>query len=623
VRDNVTLDGTSWKRMAVALGSAVVCAIVAGAALIPPFKRVELIGFDQLINWRGEPQRTTDVIFVDISATTEKALVEWPIPRGVLAKAIRKITEGKPEVIGLDVELTDDRKQALDQDQDLVAALSEAGNVVLPAFMTGTGVINEPLPKFRDVALEVAAVNLYLDPDSAIRRVPLVVRVKGFERIGFTAALATNFLGAALKAHGPSESLLGTRPIRLDVEPIEGFPTGIPRLLIGDWKLPEKIDMLDVLKTGFDARRFAGKVVIIGSSSYTRKDVFETPLYARKGLVSGPEIHAAALATLIDGRSVATLAWSRLWVVNLLTSLVALAFVMYARPVRAALAVSALAIGTLALAFWLLTSHVIWMKFVSTESVLMLSALAGLVYRYWRGNKQERELKELFGRYVSPDVLEEVLRHPEGIPLEGQARTASILFTDIRGFTSTSAGQPPNDVIAWLNEYFEAMGEVIDENGGFLNKFIGDGLMVVFGAPVTHGEKQDAVRAVRTALQMLKRLEALNRRNVVLSAQGLWRPPVHIGLGIHTGPVAAGNVGSPRRMEYSVIGETVNLAARLESATRKFDADIAISPATELLVRDHFVTEPLGLADAKGFSDQVHIYTVRSEKDVSSGGLES
>jgi adenylate cyclase len=262
----------------------------------------------------------------------------------------------------------------------------------------------------------------------------------------------------------------------------------------------------------------------------------------------------------------------------------------------------------------------VWLRFASTELVLLLSVSAAFGYRFLRESQQERALRQLFGRYVSSDVLQEVLRHPEGI-IEGQDRVASVLFADIRGFTSTTAGQAPKDVIAWVNAYFEAMSEVIDRNGGFLNKFIGDGLMVVFGAPVSEGEPKDAERAVRTALQMLERLRALNEENAAQAARGLWRPPVHIGLGVHTGPVAAGNVGARRRMEYSVMGETVNLAARLESASRKFDGvDLVISPATESLVRARFVTEPLGVADAKGFDAQVHVFTVRAERGVPSGG---
>jgi adenylate cyclase len=139
--------------------------------------------------------------------------------------------------------------------------------------------------------------------------------------------------------------------------------------------------------------------------------------------------------------------------------------------------------------------------------------------------------------------------------------------------------------------------------------------MVVFGVPISAGEREDAERSVRAALQMLERLQDLNRENAARAARGIWRPPIRIGIGIHTGPLAAGNVGSPRRMEYSVIGETVNLAARLESATRGFaDVDLVISPATEALVRERFVTEPLGAAAAKGFREMVEMYTVRGER---------
>jgi len=574
-----------------------------------PFAVMELHGFDRLIAARGQPPPDPRVVFVDISDRTVEEIGAWPIPRPLIAQVVRRIAEGGPEVVGLDIHVSEARDPAADE--ALAAALAEAGNVIVPASLTEAGILTEPLPAFRAAALDVGLVNLYPDEDGSIRRVPLALRVRratgDFERMGFAAALATNFRGAPMRATGPASFRLGDADIRLDGRP------GVPSVLIGDWAAPAlRIDALDVLRPGFDPKPLAGKIVLVGESSKAGKDLFETPLFGRRGLVPLTEVHAAGIASLLGGRTVRTTGASVLWMFNLAAALAAVALVVHGRPSWAVPAVLALGGAVFALAAWLLARREVFLPFVATEAVLLLALPAALGYRFLRGDAQERRLRELFGRYVSADVLREVLRHPEGVVIEGQERTASILFADIRDFTATSAGRPPRDVIGWVNGYFAAMSEVIEAHGGFLNKFIGDGLMVVFGAPVSGGEREDAERAVRTALAMLERLDELNREN---AAAGEWRPRIRIGIGIHTGTLAAGNVGSPRRMEYSVIGETVNLAARLESATRKYeDVDLVISGATEALVRGRFATEPLGDAEAKGFAGRVRIYTVRSER---------
>ena len=605
------LGGRVRVAMALALGST---AIVAGLARLDFVRVIELQGFDRLVMGQGEPGRIAEIAFVDISDRTVKDLGRWPIPRDTLAAAVDRIAAGAPQLIGLDVILPERRDPA--QDSALAGALERAGNVILVTSRTEGGIWEDPRPEFRDAALDVAAASLYLDEDGAVRRVPLVAGEKDRKVLGLAAALYTNYRQVALRPMRRGVVRLGARELRVDDD------SGIPSVLIDSWHVPGlQVDLLDVLAPGFDAAVFQGKVVILGESSHAGKDRFATSLYQGRGLVSGPEIHAAALGVLLNGRGTHVLGTWRVAGICLGAALMALLIVMYGRPMWAVPGVLALALSAGGLAFWLLAARQIWLRFVSIELTLLLAVSAGLAYRYLHGDQQERKLRELFGRYVSPDVLREVLRHPEGVVVEGQERTASVLFADIRGFTSTTAGQPPREVVAWVNEYFAAMSEVIERHGGFLNKFIGDGLMVVFGVPVSEGPERDAVRAVRAGLGMLARLEELNRGNAARVSQGLWRPPIGIGIGIHTGTLAAGSVGAPRRMEYSVMGEAVNLAARLESATRQFEGvDLVISEATEALVRDAFVTERLGAAVAKGFRGDVQVYTVRGVKSGSEGG---
>ena len=169
-----------------------------------------------------------------------------------------------------------------------------------------------------------------------------------------------------------------------------------------------------------------------------------------------------------------------------------------------------------------------------------------------------------------------------------------------------TAGVPSQQVLSWLNRYLTAMSEVVKKNRGFLNKFIGDGIMVVFGAPLSEGPREDACRAVRCALEMLASLDRWN------ATKPAGEPDLKIGIGIHTGTVTAGNVGSTDRLEYSVIGDTVNMASRLETLTKEFKTPLILSPATYEYIRDEFSAVPLGEAQIRGFTTAIPIYTVES-----------
>ena len=221
-----------------------------------------------------------------------------------------------------------------------------------------------------------------------------------------------------------------------------------------------------------------------------------------------------------------------------------------------------------------------------------------------RLTSQRQELMSMFERYVSPEVAAEILKRRGEIVLAGEEKTATVLFSDIRNFTEITAGKPSSQVLAWLNNYFEAMAEIIMANGGFLNKFMGDGMLVIFGVPLSQGVEKDACQAVLTASQMVERVQQIN------ADPQSGQSELRIGVGLHTGTLTAGNLGTADRMEYSVIGETVNLASRLEGLTKEFSTGIVMSAQTRELVRSQFETELLGEVAVRGFSEESHIYTL-------------
>jgi len=250
------------------------------------------------------------------------------------------------------------------------------------------------------------------------------------------------------------------------------------------------------------------------------------------------------------------------------------------------------------------------------ELGMALAFTLALGYRVW-DERRRRELVDqerkqvmaLFARYVSPEVVERIWETRGTNVLTGHECEVTVLFSDIRSFTSLTEGRPSTEVLRWLNEYFTEMSAVIKRNDGFLNKFIGDGLMVVYGAPLSAGPENDACRAVETALEMHACLERLNAEPTP------YRPQLRIGVGLHTGPVTAGNVGAEERMEYSVVGETVNVASRLETLTKEFKTGVLMSGSTHALVAARFHTRKLGDTTVRGLSGTTPVYTVTARRE--------
>jgi class 3 adenylate cyclase len=217
------------------------------------------------------------------------------------------------------------------------------------------------------------------------------------------------------------------------------------------------------------------------------------------------------------------------------------------------------------------------------------------------------QMMNLFSRYMAPEVADEIWRHRDEVVLAGEERIATVLFSDIRSFTEMTAGKPSQLVLAWLNQYFTAMDEVITAERGFLNKFIGDGLMVLFGVPLSQGPDEDAANAARTALRMLEKLNELNQTRPTDSEL----PPFRIGIGIHTGTLTAGSIGSRNRLEYSAIGDSVNLASRCESLNKEFKTEIILTEATYKLIANRFSGfRDLGFAHVRGFREEIRLYTI-------------
>lgn len=228
------------------------------------------------------------------------------------------------------------------------------------------------------------------------------------------------------------------------------------------------------------------------------------------------------------------------------------------------------------------------------------------------GLKERDKVKNLFSKFHGSKVAEDLLNKDIGIG--GQNKEVVVFFSDIRGFTAFSEKRPPEEVVEMLNEYFGAMVKIINTYNGVVDKFIGDAIMAIWGAP--KGTPQDAENAVRACLEMRKALQELNEKRIARK-----QPPINIGMGLHAGRAISGTIGSNERMEYTVIGNTINTGSRIEASTKAFGADLLISDEVVSKIGDKFLLEMAGAAEVKGRSEALKLYKVRGFKDPATGSF--
>ncbi len=357
-----------------------------------------------------------------------------------------------------------------------------------------------------------------------------------------------------------------------------------------------------------------GRTVLIGVTAPALGDLQETPV----GPMGGTEIQAVAVANVLEGRGLRRLSP---WGDGLLLLGWGLAAGLLLR--RPASAVASLRIGLLLGGVALLTGGALWSLAslgLPVAALLLAPLAAGGVRAVGQGLAESRErayLHQVLSRRVSPTLLRDILRSPG--PLWNQAvgcrARCAVLFSDLVAFTPLSAVLEPADLFALLNRYFEAMAAAVLEQEGLLDKFIGDAVMAEFGVPRSRGDREEARSAVRAALAMQERLEALNAER---AAAG--RPPLCHGIGLHFGDVIAGNLGSSRRLEFTVVGASVNVASRLAGLTRRFPQHpILISGDLLALLPGELVVEPLGSHALKGWPVPLEVYALQGLQPVKTG----
>ena len=605
------------------------------------------------------------IIDIDERAVKASGMRPQKWPRDLYARLVGRASEGGASVIGLDLLLSEAGGASAEDragDQRLAGAMSDAGNVVIARKSAGGGFeAIEPLPLFADAAWGVGFVDLPVDGDGFIRSMPvyLIPRANEDVQLSFAARLVEGHRAAEgfdqkfaeLKARGAGEeeaqseagayaqqysqlklasaesifcgerelSLRKDRFLQLD---FRARSPAFRRVSAADLLFDEKSQIADDL--------FRNRIVLIGESYLAGADLYATPFYepallARAldgGLPDAPvrtpgvELHATAAATMLFGETLARPRYG--WQIASLILPLALASlaVFRLRALWGLLVVILTAAASLVAASWIFNTQGLILPLADAWLGLAVLAPTGLGLRYTRERvlraeteAERKQVMDIFSCFVSEEVAAEMWERRGQTSLAGERRVVTVIFTDIRGFTTLSETVSSETVVEWLNDYFGRMHAVVCKHAGHINKFLGDGLMIVFGAPVDRGNETEARAAVDCAIEMLAAVERMNK-----DWKGTNRPLIKIGIGINTGEATCGVVGAERRLEYTLIGDTVNLASRLEATTKELGVDIIISESTARLLNDDYETRPMGEVKVKGKTISTPVYTVERKK---------
>jgi adenylate cyclase len=354
--------------------------------------------------------------------------------------------------------------------------------------------------------------------------------------------------------------------------------------------------------------RTRGRIVLVGhmleasATPQAQADAFYTPFFAGNGqLMAGVEIQGNIINTLLDGSWIKEFAaWERSLLLVAVIFLASLALI-HLKPISGLIFTVVGLVLITVVSFGLFYLARFWVPpfLMSTGLVVLYSG--NVLGHYFVEAREKRWLRHAFSRYVSPSVVEVITTNPERLELGGEELETTVLFADLEGFTQLSESMPPQALIKLLNDYFSPMTQIIMAYQGTLDKYIGDAIMALWGAPVPLADH--ALRACWAALEMEKTMTELQKEWQI---EGL--PPLMARIGVHSGSVVAGNVGSRERFNYTVLGDTVNLASRLEGVNKVYGTRILLSDNTYRHVKDRLLVRELDLVQVKGRGQPVTIY---------------
>ena len=568
-------------------------------------QKVAVAGFDMVFS---EPDASEGLALLERLAAREPALrPTLQALRGELDRDARlaRALEGRPAVLGFYLSGTPGAGVSgmLPPAPFAAAApLARLGATAWPGYAANLAVLASAAP-------QGGFFNALPDADGQVRAMPLVAEVNG--RAVETLALAM----LRLRLGRPALELVpgGERAVAA-IAIVQGQDrVAVPvdrRLAV---RVPYRgapgaqggsfsyVSAADLIQGRVPASRLEGRFVLIGSSAPGVYDLRSTPVAE---VTPGVEVHANLLSGLLDGRTVVVPDWARGYEVVQLVGIAVLLLLWLPRlaPVASIAATLAVAAGLVGVDLWLYRRHHVALPIAS--ALLLTGAVFTIVtsWGYVVEGRRRRTLARLFGSYVPPELVAQMARDPQPHDMRAENRVLSVMFCDMRNFTRISESLPPQELRTLINRFFSVMTQAIREQRGTLDKYIGDAIMAFWGAPL-HDDGH-ARHAVAAALTMVDRLAPLNAE---LGARGL--PSIGLGIGINTGLVCVGDMGSQVRRSYTVMGDAVNLASRIEALTRLYGVDIVVGESTRLAAGESFVWLELDRVRVKGKATAVTLFT--------------
>jgi adenylate cyclase len=599
---------------------------------------LELAAYDWYIRLRPAISESNPrIVLIGITEADIRRQGRWPIPDASLAQALEILTQYQPRAIGLDLY----RDVPVPPGRETLEAMLTGNRHIVAVMKFGDEVeIGIPPPAVLNHTDQIGFNDILVDPGGIVRRGLLFLDDGQTVTYSFGLRLALLYLQA--EGITPQPDASNPQYIRLGpttIPPFYAYDGGYVgadargyQFLLDFREAPRgfpSYPLATLLSGGIDPEALKDKIVLIGITAESVKDFFYTP-YSR-GLhadqqVSGIALHAHIISQLLrsgldDSSTVRTASegqeafWVLLW--SVMGGLMGL-------RVRSPWHFSLLAISGLSILGLIVYGAFVqgwWIPLIPPAMAWVVAAAVVTAYISSQEKAQRAILMHLFARYVSPEVAETIWQQRDQFLDGGRPRSqkviATVLFTDLRGFTPVSEKMDPQALMDWLNTYMETMAQLVMEHGGVVDDYAGDGLKSNFGVPLartTEAEiRRDAVQAVHCALAMEREMRRLN---LLWLEQHL--PTVGLRVGIFTGPVVAGSLGSARRLKYTTVGDTVNIAARLESFDKDLvDPDVIHSPCRILIgettlgyLGQQFMTQRVGEVRLKGKDQKILVYRV-------------
>ncbi|WP_051261496.1 CHASE2 domain-containing protein [Desulfovibrio inopinatus] len=468
-----------------------------------------------------------------------------------------------------------------------------------------------PLPVLLNAVHSAGFFNSMADADNILRRAPLLLLYEG--KVYPSLALSTVMSACGVKnavlklTAGGAETLSLSSPSLSRREiPMDGRGNML-LLFRGPSRTFTTISAADILDRSYDPEKLRGHIVYVGTSAAGLRDLRATPVDSR---MPGVEIHATVTDMILAGDFIRRPDWAPgLEVVTIVcVGLFSAVLITWTRAVVLILPFLALSVGMWFGATWIFNKEQFFLSPLYPYIVLAGNFMALTFMKFWREEQQKRYIHSAFSQYLSPAVIEEIMASPEKLTLSGEEKEISILFSDVRGFTSISERLTPTRVVDLLQAYFTPMTRIITSSSGTIDKFIGDAIMAFWNAPLDIPDHPR--RAVTAAMAMVSQLEELNK-GFVERFDGV---TIDIGIGLHRGMARVGNFGSADLFDYTLIGDNVNLCSRLEGLTKYYGLKILVSESM-ILDDENIVFLHIDRVRVKGKEEAVDIYTVMNTEE--------